>query len=101
MILFNIVILVMVKKSSMDYKDTIDLKKDTKLVCLVNHGQFGLQNIGNTCFMTSRIGAEFLAAEGENIRCCSSLSRCSSAAGARGSLSFCIKSPHWHNFPIS
>ena len=39
----------------MDYKDKIDLKKDTKLVCLVNHGQFGIQNIGNTCFMNSAI----------------------------------------------
>ena len=45
----------MVKKSSMDYKDRIDLKKDAKLVCLVNHGQFGLQNIGNTCFMNTAL----------------------------------------------
>ena len=48
MIFFNIVIIGIVKMSSMDYKDKIDLKKDSKLVCLVNHGQFGLQNIGNT-----------------------------------------------------
>jgi ubiquitin carboxyl-terminal hydrolase 8 len=41
--------------SQIDYKDKIDLKKDTKLVCLVNHGQFGLQNIGNTCFMNTAL----------------------------------------------
>lgn len=41
--------------SSMDYKDKIDLKRDSKLVCLVNHGQFGLQNIGNTCFMNTAL----------------------------------------------
>jgi ubiquitin carboxyl-terminal hydrolase 8 len=41
--------------TTMDYKDKIDLKKDTKLVCLVNHGQFGLQNIGNTCFINTAL----------------------------------------------
>jgi ubiquitin carboxyl-terminal hydrolase 8 len=41
--------------TTMDYKDKIDLKKDSKLVCLVNHGQFGLQNIGNTCFMNTAL----------------------------------------------
>ena len=39
--------------STKDYKDKINLKRDTKLVCLVNHGHFGIQNIGNTCFMNS------------------------------------------------
>jgi ubiquitin C-terminal hydrolase len=39
----------------MDYKDKINLKKDDKLVCLVNCGQFGLQNIGNTCFMNTAL----------------------------------------------
>jgi len=41
--------------SSIDYKDKIDLKKDSQLVCLVNHGHFGLQNIGNTCFMNTAL----------------------------------------------
>ena len=41
--------------STKDYKDKINLKRDTKLVCLVNHGHFGIQNIGNTCFMNSAL----------------------------------------------
>jgi ubiquitin carboxyl-terminal hydrolase 8 len=41
--------------TEIDYKDKINLKKDSKLVCLVNHGHFGLQNIGNTCFMNTAL----------------------------------------------